>query len=354
MKQMLLRTLKVAGVLMLMVIALAGYNYLRNYVFWSPSEQASFASGDGTRIGGTLIKPSDQGIYPAVIILHGAGPENINAIDYRTVANAFVRYGFAVLLYDKRGVGASEGDFRSASYTDFIADAIASVEHLARREDIDAGSIGIHAISEGAWFALEVAHRAGNVAFIVNKVGSPFSWMDTVIWEVESDLLAAGVEASDLDPLLELSFRRWQYYVDAGTDPGLAEGGLRDAINAEMQRLMALYPAASGALPRELAPYDAEAYAIYAANFSYDPGPYLEMIDVPTIYLYGTDDINIPTTRSVEFLEKFRDERRKDIDIVVYDGLGHGLITWRGILDGGYAPGYLDLIGTWAAEKLVR
>ena len=177
-KKLLLATGGVVG----LVFALVIFNALRYLVFWFPTEAVSFASGDVT-IAGTLIKPSDTGPFPAVIILHGSGPESMEGPGYRLAANMFARSGFAVLLYDKRGVGESSGDFESAQFSDFIADAVAAVEYLAGREDIDAGNIGVQGNSEGGWFTPEVAHTTGKVAFIFNRVGPPLPWMENVIWE---------------------------------------------------------------------------------------------------------------------------------------------------------------------------
>jgi pimeloyl-ACP methyl ester carboxylesterase len=354
MKRWMLRVLKRLGAPVLAVAALVLFNYLRHFVIWAPTEAAQFTSEDGTVIRGTLVRPSDSGAHPAIVMLHGSGPENIYGFDYRTLANAFARKGFAVLLYDKRGVGESDGDFSTATYRDFVLDAIAATNFLAEHPAIDADNIGIHAVSEGAWFAPEVVYRTGQISFVVNKVGPPSSWMDTVIWEVENELLAAGVPAAEIGPLLEVTLRRWQYYVDTGVDPSLAEGPERASIEAEMQRIMRLNPAAATVLPDKLVPYDEAEYARISANFGYDPGPYLQSIDVPMIYLYGTDDVNIPTMRSVRYLEMLRDDHDKPVDIVVYEGVGHPLMSWTGALEGGYVPGYLDRIGTWSADQVVR
>ena len=80
---------------------------------------------------------------------------------YHVMANALVRSGFAVLLYDKPGVGQSGGDFEAALYRDFAADGVAAVRYLGGRDDIDAGRIGLLANSESGWFAPEIAHTTG-------------------------------------------------------------------------------------------------------------------------------------------------------------------------------------------------
>ena len=345
---------KIIGALLLFAILLFGYNYLRFVVFWAPTEAVAFESEPGITIRGTLIKPADSGVFPAVVMLHGSGPESRSGPGYRVLSNMIVRSGVAVLLYDKRGVGVSDGDFESALYDDFVNDAVAAVRYLATRDDIDAGNIGVHGNSEGGWFTPEVAHRTGQVAYIFNRVGPPLSWIDNVIWEMRNDLLAGGVPESALPVLLDITKRRWQYYVDAGRDPSLAESPERDAINEELARLIAETPAAQSQMPAELPHYDPDLYAGYAVNFGYDPRPHLEAIDIPMMYTFAEQDINVPTAESVAFLEAFREQYGKDIRIEVIEGVGHPMAGPSGLFAAGYVPDFVDVVERWYSERAVR
>ncbi len=47
MKKCQLRALNAIGALILIVLALLGDNYLRHLVYWLPTEEATFVSGDG-------------------------------------------------------------------------------------------------------------------------------------------------------------------------------------------------------------------------------------------------------------------------------------------------------------------
>ncbi len=345
------KVLKSIAVVAILVLSIALFNYLRYIIFWFPTESVVFES-DGVEIRGTLIKPSDEGVFPAVVILHGSGPEDRSGPGYRIIANTMVRNGMAVLLYDKRGVGESGGDFASALYRDFIIDAISAVYYLAGRDDIDSNNIGLQGNSEGGWFTPEVAYRTGQVAFIFNRVGPPLPWIENVIWEVHNDLLAAGIAESDVGKLEAVTRSRWEYYVAAANDPTLASGRLRDSINTKLRQLRETVPGAVEVLPESLPPYDAAEYAALAAEVGYDPRPFLEAINVPMIYTFGEIDINVPTVRSVAYLESFRQEYDKNIDIVVFDGVGHPMADWTGLFTAGYVPEFLGLLGSWCAEQV--
>ncbi len=341
----------VAGILVVAVLLVVSYILVRHYVYWSPAEEVTFASGPA-RLAGTFVKPAAEGVFPAMLLLHGSGPEPRSDPPTRALVNTLVRSGVAALVYDKRGVGASEGDFDSARYGDFIDDAVAAVEYLARRPDVDLSRIGLYTVSESGWFGPEIAVRTRKVALMFNKVTAPFSVAETVIWEARNDYVAGGVTEAEVEPLVDLAMRRWTYYRDAAANPELAEGPEREAINAELSRLRESVAGAAEVLPEKLIPYDAERYAEIAAELFYDPTPFLLELDIPMYYAYGEDDINMPTRRCVAALENLIREHGKDIEYVVYPGAGHSLASWRGILQMGWTPGYLENVAAWTTEKM--
>jgi len=65
------------------------------------------------RLKGTLVLPASQPPYPAMAMLHDAGPES-REVNYG-MARRFAQSGVAALVYDQRGVGESTGSWRTAS-----------------------------------------------------------------------------------------------------------------------------------------------------------------------------------------------------------------------------------------------
>src|SRR5881275_8248 len=76
-------------------------------------EDLRFANG-AVELAGTLIRPNVAGKHPAVILVHGSGPESRDYV--LPFARFLVRRGMAILAYDKRGVGGSTGDWNTASF----------------------------------------------------------------------------------------------------------------------------------------------------------------------------------------------------------------------------------------------
>ena len=66
-------------------------------------------SNDDVMLSGTLVLPQSNGPHPGVVFIHGSGPQTREGV--KVFADRFVSYGIAGLVYDKRGVGYSTGEF---------------------------------------------------------------------------------------------------------------------------------------------------------------------------------------------------------------------------------------------------
>lgn len=118
-----------------------------------PSHRAiSFESG-GLRLEGRLGLPSGEGPVPGVVICHPHplyGGDMDNAL-VMGVAAALVGSGFAVLRFNFRGVGASQGEFAQGAGE--LADALAAVTFLTGSKEVNGSHIGIAGYSFGAGIA---------------------------------------------------------------------------------------------------------------------------------------------------------------------------------------------------------
>lgn len=77
--------------------------------------------------------------------------------------------GFAVLSYDKRGVGGSSGDWREASMDDLAADAAAALGFLRTRPGVRADAVGLFGHSEGGWLVLRAAAARDDLPWVVTN-----------------------------------------------------------------------------------------------------------------------------------------------------------------------------------------
>lgn len=136
------------------------------------SEQAVVIGPPPAALNATLTLPSDgQTLHPAVVLVHGSGPndrdETVGATKmFRDLAQGLASAGIAVLRYDKRTF-AYRDQLSNTTVTidnEVIADAIAATRLLAATPGVDPKRIYIVGHSLGAMLAPEIAQRAGSVA----------------------------------------------------------------------------------------------------------------------------------------------------------------------------------------------
>jgi pimeloyl-ACP methyl ester carboxylesterase len=118
------------------------------------------------KLAGSLLLPRSDAPVPAVVFVHGAGQQTREP--YREAAEFFASRGFAALIYDKRGVGQSGGDYESFEhYENLVNDALAGVGYLKQRREIAASEIGIWGLSQGAYISAAAASQSKDIKFII-------------------------------------------------------------------------------------------------------------------------------------------------------------------------------------------
>lgn len=301
------------------------------------TEEVAFAGSEGTVLRGTLALP-DQAARPlaAVVLLHGAERATRKRAVYTAEAGIFLRRNFAVLVYDKRGAGESGGTYEDTTYSQLVGDAEAAIAYLRGRPEIDPARIGLVGASESGWLTPEIAERSGGLAFIVNKVGPALSWRETVAWEVYHEMRSQGIEERSAREQVDVLRRVWAYYL--APDPN-ERAALEAELSAWAQRKDSALPAALQEAP----------HASYLEHVRYDPSPYLERLATPTLFLYGREDVNVPTEACIERLKELAAAGRP-VSFHVFEDAGHELGTWS-LLPPWYRflDGYEELVGNFAS-----
>jgi dienelactone hydrolase len=135
------------------------------------SEVVHFTSEDGTNLTGLLTLPATSGTFPAIMSLHGSEPGTKDNFGSQQMSAFMASQGIAVLTYDKRGVGGSEGSYVEAATErnlNLIAqDAIAGVEYLKSRPEVQADRIGLTGFSQAGWVIPLAASQSKDIAYFI-------------------------------------------------------------------------------------------------------------------------------------------------------------------------------------------
>lgn len=185
------------------------------------TENVAFFDGK-VRLSGTLMLPATRGPHPAIILLHGSG--SLTRYSFGPYPHFFTSLGLAVLIYDKRGTGASTGSpvdlgaavlwwgqspgqsaalAQLAHYPeDLENDALAAFHFLQGRKDINAKEIGLWGSSEGGMLTTQVAARNHDVAFAINSSGFQGPFWKTLVYQNGAILRGIGVPTAKVDEVV--------------------------------------------------------------------------------------------------------------------------------------------------------
>jgi pimeloyl-ACP methyl ester carboxylesterase len=238
----------------------------------SPAGPGETVSGDDTffhngnvSLHYALDLPPGRGPFPAVVVGHGAGRSTKD--EARFMVPLWHEQGYAVLRYDRRGVGRSTGTYvplgpqnSLSGVPELSSDMLAGVAFLRTRADIDHSRIGVTGVSQAGWIMVSAASQSSDVRFFVSIVGSAMPVATNTYYE-----------------------------------------GLRDLpIDVAYERLRA-----------------------YAGPPGWDPLPALEETQAPGLWLFGDVDRLVPTRECLPRLASLGSGARNTTR--VYSGFGHEL-----------------------------
>jgi len=240
--------------------------------------QVEFKNGDIT-LAGTLLIPERTGKVPGIVLVHGSGKSTWNF--YRYYAERLAEIGFAVLYYDKRGVGKSGGKYSGISignsndmFKKLSSDARAAASWLKDRPETKSNRIGLFGISQAGWIIPKAAAESADINFsiiISGPVGS--------VGEEHIFSKLAGDEINE------------QEYSDEYIDKELRD---------------------------------------YNGLHGYDSRNYIKKLTIPTLWVFGGKDKSMPANLSVEYLQDIIEKYdKKYFSYKLFPHANHGIRDTR-------------------------
>ncbi|WP_395794078.1 alpha/beta hydrolase family protein [Aquimonas sp.] len=235
-------------------------------------EDVEFES-HGVALSGSIVFPADQPVHAAVVFIHGSGRQARSL----AVAQRFAQAGIAALVYDKRGAGASGGEYEgnqsvSQKNIELLADdAVAAIETLAGHPGLGGVRVGFAGISQAGWIAPIAAQKSPRASFLL-------LWSSPVCKVSEEDI-----------------FSKYTADGDSLTVPTYEE-----ALRARTEAY--IWPDFLG---RDT-----------------DSGETLKSLSIPGLWLFSDNDGSVPVDLSIERLQALRQQGHR-FDYVLFSGLGH-------------------------------
>jgi dienelactone hydrolase len=287
-------------------------------------EKVKFQSGDIT-LAGDLFTPLTDAKCPAVVILHGSGPDE--GLGYRIYAEEFAKAGIATLVYDKRGAKDSGGDWRKRSFELMAGDALAAVEFLRNRAEIDPQKVGLWGISQGGWTVVYAAARSRDVAFVVSVAGNGVSPTQQEMFHKDEMFKALGYSEKARETALKfwkLAFD-WLVLLDEGAFP-MPENAMESERSAA------------------------------SIGLNYNPLPDWENVAQPVLLIHGEKDNLSPHEQAISTITgALQKGGNKDFTFRVFPNASHTITTNKTGLEfdweDNFAPDYFQFTTNWIKAK---
>jgi uncharacterized protein len=284
-------------------------------------EDMSIQSG-GITLAGRITRPLTSGHHPAFVLLGGTGC-NLRD-DFRIYPYLLVRAGYVVYAFDKRGCGESGG--KGAAIEEGIGalakDALAAVEALRGRADVDPKRIGVLGISHGGWVAIEAAHQDPQIASVVAIVGGGVTLRRAFTFEVLTGLQKKGYGADDVSE----ASRFLEVMLDSMRDGHVNRIPDLFKSHAEKPWFKDTPLAPFATLPPEIGP--AIAAQRWESELSYDPAKALAASRARILAIGAEHDTQIPGKESLEAITHLAGSRAT---VVLLKNANH----WQSVRDEG-------------------
>ena len=232
-------------------------------------------TNQGDTLSGTIVLPPGIGLFPAVVEIHGSGPEK----RHLWLAEQFAKQGIAFLTYDKRGCGKSQGNYigdepgeinvSPENITLLAKDAYAAFKVLKASKNIDTTRIGIFGGSQIGWIAPITASYDKSISFM--------ALMSAPVVAVDQELYFSNIAENNPDFFKEYS------------------------------------------------PLQIDSLMANAPKTGVNPIPYLKSLHIPILWLYGEFDNSIPVSESIKNLKLIEKETNQDYDIEILENRNHQL-----------------------------
>ena len=314
-----------------------------------------------------------NGPFPTVVLIHGSGPEDMNAAIFSfgadnqpvllssifgDISDYLSAHGFAVLRYNKHYVtGPGQADFQKF-YTrldlpQMLADAEKVLDAAEANPKVDKQHVFLYGWSEGSTVAAALAAKRPELAGLIVQGPVVEPWRDLFLYQILDVGLPYVRQVSPDGQVTVDTLRTLQagdggmvakgilYYI--GDPVSLQQGKLavnpaldtnRDGtLKADELTLEAFETLVDGHFsPQGFA-------AIYTPERALpDLGEQAPNLTMPVLILQGANDANVPASGAQALNAELERVDNPDHTLNLYPGLGHSLGETRSVITDDFEP----------------
>lgn len=328
------------------------------------SEEVKFRNGKaGITLAGTLTIPEGNGPFPAAILITGSGPQNrdeeiMGHKPFAVIADYLTRNGIAVLRYDDRGVGQSEGNYATATSADLATDAEAAFIFLQSHNAINKNQIGLIGHSEGGLIAPMVASGNKGIAFIVSLAGPGVKGEEVLLKQAEEISVAMGNSVKDAEIARGIN-RKLYTIIRKTSDSRKAEPKLVRMMTREMRKIGVEDEVIKERINNLKLTLLGDSYAWFRFFIMSEPSVYWSKVTSPVLILNGEKDLQVnPAANTEGIAAALRKGGNDSYTVRILPGLNHlfqysttGLPGEYGTIEETFSPDALKIISDWILKN---
>ncbi len=322
---------------------------------------------DNIKLGATFTCLQKSGKFPAVVLISGSGAQNrdeelMGHKPFLVLADFLTKNNIAVLRFDDRGVGESEGNFQSATTFDFAEDVKWAIEYLKSRNEVDKNKIGLIGHSEGGIVAPIVALNNSSVRFIIMLAGPTIRGDKLLLAQNKLILKDMGMDDDTLKKYLKEMELEFKCILESKNE----DEGAKLLIEKSTAYFKENFKNLNGkfGMKEENIKVRAKIYSTpwFRTFLKLDPAVYLKKVKVPVLALYGEKDMQVPVPlNSYNAYKLLQIQGNQKSKVVVLKDCNHlfqtcetGSIANYSKIEETISPKVLNIILKWTKDTLAK
>ena len=264
-------------------------------------KEFNFSTGE-FQLAGRLLLPDTLARYPVILNIWGSGPTRMeDVIKKSEILSKFAEKGYAILLYDKPGSGASLGTLSEKELlSDRVTIARAALEKLRNTPFIDPERIGLYGSSQASYVMGLLLENPEDLSFVI-------------CWSCPME-----------NSIEQTAYQIKQYLLCAEKDEKLAEKAAQCYRNSLLANDYDTYMANAKFLNQipeirdelgwgDILPETVWRPISQGSEELLDPASFFGKVGIPILAIYGTLDKNINPHQAVRFLKGLQNENLQTV-----------------------------------------